>query len=422
MKKFRKLVSILSAVSIGASMLCVPVADAVESKGSLVILGDSISSGYGLEEGEYNYGEILGEYFDYDTENFAVPGLTTAGLIEKLADDNVKNAVSGADMIVISIGGNDFITTARDVIEDKYGEIVNISDIDEVFQLFKSDVIKALSTLGALYSVQFPSACDTAIANIEQISSTISELNPDATVVFQNIYDPFQLDDEKYEKYIVKDEQYASGYRGIKRAVYYNINALKTYEGSYPVSFNVRIRDAVGNAHVADICSAFTADEVRDDDLTQPYGYVSYFTDVFDAADRDFHPNQKGHLEIAAAILEELGVKESANRKMRAVYNKLSAEEKSAYPELRVNNLRLYAEASSVLKGDYNHDGIVNASDSSDVLAHYADESAGKKIDISKDIFVSSDVNGDDVINASDASKILYYYAELSAGRNPSWD
>ena len=90
----KKLISLFSAISIGASALCIPTANAVESKGSLVILGDSISSGYGLEEDEYNYGEILGEYLDYDTQNFAVSGLTTAGLIEKLTDENVKKAVS----------------------------------------------------------------------------------------------------------------------------------------------------------------------------------------------------------------------------------------------------------------------------------------------------------------------------------------
>lgn len=418
----KKLISLFSAISIGVSSLCIPTANAVESKGNLVILGDSISSGYGLDEGEYNYGEILGEYLDYDTENFAVPGLTTAGLIAKLSEQEVKNAVSNADMIVISIGGNDFISTARELFEEKYGQIVDITDLNSIFAMFESDVLKALSTLSNLYTTKFPQACDTAIANIEQISSTIYSLNPDAEVVFQNIYDPFQIDEERYNKYILADATYKNGYNGLKRAVYYNINATKTYEGNYPVSFNVRINDAVGNAHVADICNAFTADEVRDDDLTLPYGNVSYFTDVFDTYDRDFHPNQKGHLEIASAILEELDVKECANRKMRAVYNNLSSEEKLAYPELRVDNLKKYAQASSMLKGDYNNDNKVNSSDASEVLAKYAQESAGVTVDVSKDVFVSADVNGDDKIDSSDASAILAYFAKISAGGDKNWD
>jgi len=421
-KYLNKCLSLFSAVSIGASMLCVPSANAVESKGNLVILGDSISSGYGLEEGEYNYGEILGEYLDYDTQNFAESGLTTAGLIEKLGDENIRNSVSDADMIVISIGGNDFIGTARDLITEKYGEIVNITDINAIFDLFSGDILKALATLGSLYSVQFPQACNTAIANIEKISSEISQLNPDATVVFQNVYDPFQLDDERYNKYVASNSDYASGYRGLKRAVYYNINALKTYEGIYPISFNVRIKEAVGNAHVVDICSAFTADDVRDDDLVQPYGNVSYFTDVFDTYNRDFHPNQKGHLEIASAILEELDIQPAANRKMRAVYNKLSADEKASYPELRVDTLKTYAEASSFMKGDCNNDNVVDSSDSSMILEYYARMSAGEKVEMSKDVFVSCDVNGDDVIDSSDSTEILAYYAKMSAGGNASWD
>ncbi len=422
MKYLKKFLSLFSAVSIGTSMLCIPTVNAVDSKGNLVILGDSISSGYGLENGEYNYGEILGEYLDYDTQNFAESGLTTTGLIAKLDDENIRNSVSNADMIVISIGGNDFISTARDLITEKYGEIVNMTDLSAIFDLFSGDVFKALATLGSLYSVQFPQACDTAIANIEKISSEISQLNPDATVVFQNIYDPFQIDEERYNEYVASSTEYESGYRGLKRAVYYNINALKTYEGNYPVSFNVRIKDAVGNAHVADICSAFTADDVRDDDLVQPYGNVSYFTDVFDTYNRDFHPNQKGHLEIASAILEELDIQPVANRKMRAVYNKLSADEKAAYPELRVNTLKTYAEASSMMKGDCNNDNIIDSSDSSMILAYYAQMSAGEKVEMSKDVFVSCDVNGDDIIDSSDSSEILEYYAKMSAGGNASWD
>lgn len=404
-------------------MLCMLDTSAAESKGNLVILGDSISSGYGLDENEYNYGEILGEYLDYDTENFAVPGLSTAGLVEKLSEQNVKDSVSNADIIVISIGGNDFISAAREAFTAQFGDqIGNITDFNELFSILSSqDLTSSLKVLNTLYAIKFPAACNTAISNIESISTTISELNPDAEVVFQNLYDPFQINQTYYDKYIKGNSKNMAGYNGIKRAVYYNINSLKTYDG-LNVSFNVKLKDAVGNAHIADICSAFTSDEVRDDDLTQPYGYTSYFTDVFNAADRDFHPNQKGHLEIASAVLEELNIKPVANRKMRLVYNRLSSDEKAAYPELRVDKLKTYASACALIKGDYNNSNSVDAVDASAVLAQYAKQSAAETVEISKDVFVAADVNGDDRIDSADASAILAYYAKLSANEDPVWN
>lgn len=421
----KKLISLFSALSIGVSALCITDVNAAESKGKLVVLGDSISSGYGLNDGEYNYGEILGEYLDYDVENYAVPGLTTQGLVDKIAETNVKQAISDADLIVVSIGGNDFISTARDKFSEKFGEIDDLTDFNYLFSLLSQDTVSSLAILGSLYSTEFPQACDTAINNITEINNTISSLNPDADVVFQNVYDPFQLDQEKYDKYIATNSTYKMGYLGVKRAVYYNINTLNTYSNtSIPVSFNVRIQEAVGDSHVADVCSAFTAESSIDEsDLTQPYGHVSYFTDVFNSEKRDFHPNQKGQLEIASAVLEELGIQPAANRRMRAVYNKLTNDEKTAYPELRSSIVKNYADGvSSIKKGDYNKDGTIDASDASEILTHYAKESSGNTIDVSKELFISVDIDGSDVIDSYDASKVLEHYAKLSAGGSPEWD
>lgn len=420
----KKLVSLFSAIAIGSSALYFPsTANAVDSKGKLLVLGDSISSGYGLSDEEYNYGEILGEYLDYDVNNLAVSGITTADLLNQLDNSEYRNAISDADMIVISIGGNDFIQTAKNIFSENYDGIDDITDLTKIFEVLSSDQEKALTIINDIYDTEFPQACDTAISNIEQISSTISSLNSDAVVVFQNIYDPFQLTEEKYEKYIDGNTKNKMGYRAIKRAVYYNVCTENTYDSTaVPVSFNVRIKDAVGSAYVADVYNSFTSDTVPESDLTQAYGNVSYFTNIFET-EKDFHPNQKGQLEIASTILETINAEPVVSRKMRYVYNHLTSDEKTSYPSLRVETVQNYADVeSSILKGDYNNDGIVNASDASDALSYYGTESSGSTVDISKDVFVSVDIDGNDVINASDASSILSYYAKISAGEGTGWD
>lgn len=75
-----------------------------------------------------------------------------------------------------------------------------------------------------------------------------------------------------------------------------------------------------------------------------------------------------------------------------------------------------------IMYGDVNGDGVVNASDASEVLSIYAQMSSGVKVELSSEEFECADVNGDDVINSSDASGILNYYAMLSTGREPSFE
>jgi len=64
-----------------------------------------------------------------------------------------------------------------------------------------------------------------------------------------------------------------------------------------------------------------------------------------------------------------------------------------------------------VVKGDANYDGVINASDASAVLAHYAKLSTSSKR-IPTDVF-TMDYNQDNIVDASDASLILSYYSEV---------
>ena len=105
MKKFA---SILTAAAVAASAMTFT---ASAEGGSLVVLGDSITSGYGLDG--YTAGDntsaadsfanrLAAGYQDYS--NFAVDGRTSAELLTALDDADVSAALAGADTIVISIG------------------------------------------------------------------------------------------------------------------------------------------------------------------------------------------------------------------------------------------------------------------------------------------------------------------------------
>lgn len=81
---------------------------------NVVALGDSITTGYGVEESEsyvFLFCKELklktGE--DVQCNNLAVNGLTSGGLIDILQVEETKEKVQTSDYVLLSIGGNDFL-------------------------------------------------------------------------------------------------------------------------------------------------------------------------------------------------------------------------------------------------------------------------------------------------------------------------
>ena len=118
----KKLLSVMLSAIMGVSVFNIlPVGAVGEVSGGVVIFGDSIASGYGLDkEKEYNYGQIIGDYLGCDVDNYAVSGDTTSDMLEVLANlsDEQKQNVSASDVVIISIGGNDIIHYASKKILD----------------------------------------------------------------------------------------------------------------------------------------------------------------------------------------------------------------------------------------------------------------------------------------------------------------
>jgi len=74
------------------------------------------------------------------------------------------------------------------------------------------------------------------------------------------------------------------------------------------------------------------------------------------------------------------------------------------------------SNAESVLLGDINNDGIIDAVDASEILAFYAVTSTGANISLTDEQLTNADVNYDSTVDAVDASFVLSYYAYTSTG------
>ncbi len=159
----QKLLSILLCVLLLLGTLGVAAGAQTETR--YVVLGDSIAFGSGLSNPKQAvYGKIVADTNSYTYENYAVPGHTTGNLLRRMETDEVKEAIKNADIISISIGGNNFL-------------LGNLNGL-----LFDGIVKQDYARFDAI-AAGFYDDLGTIVDNIRA-------LNKDAAIVLQTIYNP----------------------------------------------------------------------------------------------------------------------------------------------------------------------------------------------------------------------------------------
>lgn len=150
-------------------------AEAAQEKKTFVLIGDSIAFGSCLAYPERDcYGALVCAAENYTYKNYAVPLHTSAKLIERLNEDKVALGVAAADIVGISIGGNNFLRGDKNEILNKalkgdysgidaeaekfYGELREIMDIVKALTEEGTVILQTLynpmedsSDLGAVY-------------------------------------------------------------------------------------------------------------------------------------------------------------------------------------------------------------------------------------------------------------------------------
>ncbi len=226
---------LLAVLLTAVLLLCLVPFGAGAAAKSYLVLGDSIGYGAGIRNpGEACYGKIIANTNGFSYKNNAVNGDRSADLRSKLTRAGFRSDVAAADIISISIGGNDFLRSnfAGLIAEGSSG---NYGQMDEIVAGFNE--------------------------NLDAIMQTIRELNPNATVLFQTLYNPAPTESLK--------------------AVY--AQALQRLNGAI---------EAYAQAHpgVYDIVDAAS--------------YVNAKTGQI-AAD-NIHPNAAGNITIAQAVQDKL--------------------------------------------------------------------------------------------------------------------
>ena len=160
----KKLTAILMSILLLLGCACAA-ASAAEEAPFYVVLGDSIGYGSGLRNAKAAcYGRIVADTNGYGYANHAIPGHTTQQLLGRLQEPGVQADVTAADLISISIGGNNFLLGNLAAL--LYDGIVR-EDYD-----------------------RFDRIAEEFYADFCTIIETIRAMNPDAMLLMQTIYNP----------------------------------------------------------------------------------------------------------------------------------------------------------------------------------------------------------------------------------------
>lgn len=143
----------------------------------LLSLGDSIATGYGLEnynvldlsQAKGSYINQLGQALKIVPVNLAVDGITTSELLEQIGKQDVQDQIKRAKYITISIGGNNLLRP--------------------LLKSFTTDLS------GAQLGASMDSFEDITInfdEDFKNIISQITKLAPNAKIIVSTLYNPYE--------------------------------------------------------------------------------------------------------------------------------------------------------------------------------------------------------------------------------------
>ena len=281
-RKFIAAVLVIVMLACCVAVLAACNDDKAVEKTEIVYLGDSIAEGIlgasplGLRH-EYAYANVLGRRNDLTYYNHSVSGHLTKDLRAILENEDLDYDmarglllhVSEADIIHVSILGNDLLQS------------MNMNAVVLEAAQDKYDIINGIAA--------------TASENIAVIVDRLKEINPDALIIFQNVYNPLSekstLVDEPTRATLSAEYRIEEGdLRELGSGILDRLNGvLDNYLKDHPGAFVI-----------ADARSEF--DRIFEEDYERGKGLI--YPDYI-------HPSNEGHAVLAdltQGILEERGL------------------------------------------------------------------------------------------------------------------
>ena len=250
-------------------------------QGKYVALGDSISTGYKLENKEVDsFTSKLAKEYNKQLINLAVDGMDTTSLLKMLKSTDpslnaAKESLKSADMITLTIGGNHLLrplmTTIKQALDLK--DTKTTKEVQKSLLMDKEVLVKIYRQFENPETTKlFESELTNFAVEFPQIIQNIKALNSNATMVVQTVYNPFDKSTE--------------------------LSQISPIADGFIQKLNQIIVSASSNTYkVADIYTAFKSDTSN--------------VALTNIASLDIHPNKYGHQLIFDVHKQILGAKDS---------------------------------------------------------------------------------------------------------------
>ena len=293
-----KITSVLATAALALTMVPFTAASTASAETpTVLVLGDSISTGYGLSDASNSYANLVADYYGAECINKAQDGLKAEELKVSLENGDYDTELSKADYVLVTIGGNDVLAPALEIIQKvtkKYGyDVDSYKDVKELLKAFSSkDQAMVDEVIEELGNNVFPKKVSKNYVKpcIEYVSK-----HTNGKVVFQTVYNPFSINTSSSEW-----KPYEGRLEKINTKMDMYCNTMKKYY--------VEAANENSNAQLLDAYSHFA-------------GHGETLTNVESI---DIHPNQAGHLYLAADAILLLGGEKVSSEKLQASYNSLA--------------------------------------------------------------------------------------------------
>ncbi len=371
-----------------------------EDRLKIVVLGDSISTGYSVDDTlTGSYADIVATYYGADVTSFAQDGFTSADLLAQLSDSTVLSAVAEADVVLVTIGGNDIL---QPVLKNDVVDATQYKDMHQLIAELGGDLM-LVTAMNSYLSKTMPAAITQFRENVVQIADKL-KANANGEIVFQTVFNPMDCDADNTPLATSGSMETFSS------------NVKKFLEGV--PNNTIYVEGKCVNGAIRDLTDVTVIDTY---DLLFDRGY--YYTRIFNV---DVHPNNRGHLVIAEAIIRALNLPETGNENahaMRAAYTYTESTDKTtANATLASVNADFNATIAdrivnkNYVYGDVDANGVVEIADAAAALNIYSSQAAGMTPTVAEINIPSADGNRDGIIDMADASSMLLYYAGITAG------
>ncbi len=321
--KTKRVLSLVLAVLLCVGLL--PLSVFATGK-TYLALGDSISTGYGLDDADAEAfpNLVLAELGNgYTLVNKANNGETTTSLLANLQDTTYQQAIATADIITLTIGGNDLMGLLYGYLagelnmsaDEVRATLEDLQNNGETLALV-AGIIQA-ENFESKFSLYVAQNLNSIVTNFGTIIKGIKKINSTATIIVTTQYNPYEKLAAEIQTLVAQYENFISADKiMLANAIVKLSNTVESFltvqtEGTTP-TYNIN-QLILGNATTlgytaADVYSAFKADTAN---LCNPYINIvatSFPPNV--EIGLDFHPNAAGHAKIAATIEPLLPVDE----------------------------------------------------------------------------------------------------------------